>query len=267
MKCKKVKSQLYQCNCGFLLKILVLILAVLVIDACDESDENVNAVMLKPVASYYVDIMETSDLCFGSTKDILFTVSDNTAKAYKISTTGKVLAEYKYAGNDLEGICYVDNMYIYIAEERLRKVVKLDLQGNKISEKMIPVEYNQENEGLEGIAYATFNQHFYIINEMNPGVLIETDKNLNIVKSYELSFADDYSGICVDNLHQELWILSDISATVNKCNMQGDLIESFGVPVSNPEGIAFYPQDSVLYIISDSQSRLYKFDLKANNKK
>jgi uncharacterized protein YjiK len=266
VKYKKAKSQLCRSNCGFLLKVL-LISAVLVINACDESDENNNAVMLKPVASYYVDILETSDLCFGSTKDVLFTVSDNTAKAYKINTTGKVLAEYKFTGNDLEGICFVDNQYIYVAEERLRKVVKLDLQGNKISEKVIPVEYNQENEGLEGIAYATFNQHFYILNEMNPGILIETDKNLNVLNMYDLTFADDYSGVCLDNLNKELWILSDMSATANKCTMQAVLIESFSVPVTNPEGIAFYSQDSTLYIISDSQSRLYKFDLKTNNKK
>lgn len=245
----------------------MLVSVVLVFNACDDSDENENIVMLKPVASYYVDILETSDLCFGATKDILFTVSDNTAKAYKISTTGKVLNEYNFTGNDLEGICFVDNQYIYVAEERLRKVVKLDLQGNKISEKMIPVEYNTENEGLEGIAYATFNQHFYILNEMNPGVLIETDKNLNILNSYELSFADDYSGICVDNVNKELWILSDLSSTANKCSMQGEIMESFDVPVTNPEGIAFYPQDSTMYIISDSQSRLYKFDLKTSKKK
>jgi uncharacterized protein YjiK len=266
VKSKKVKSQLCKGNCGFISLKIFLIGVVFLLHACGTSDEDYS-VALKPVSSYYVDILETSDLCFGSTKDILYTVSDNTSKVYKITTTGRIMAEYLYTGSDLEGVCFVDNQFVYVAEERLRKIVKLDLQGIKVSEKMIPVEYNKENEGLEGIAYATFNQHFYIVNEMNPGILIETDKNLNVLNTYDLTFADDYSGICVDNLNKELWILSDMSATANKCTMEGDLIVSYSIPVTNPEGIAFYPQDSIMYIISDSQSKLFKFDLKVNNKK
>lgn len=256
-----MKSQLTFTNCGFISKLAFIIALSLIfmIDACDETDHNL--LLLSITESYDIDLLETSDLCFGSTTDILYTVSDNTSKVYKISTKGKVLAELKYSGNDLEGLCYVGNQFVYVAEERLRKIVKLDWQGNLISEKIIPVENNQENEGLEGISYATFNQHFYIINEMNPGLLIETDKNLNVLYTYPLTFAYDFSGICVDNVNQELWIVSDLSASVNKCTMQGELIESYQIPVTNAEGVAFNPVDSTLYVISDSQSKLYKFNL------
>lgn len=210
---------------------------------------------------YNINIKETSDLCFGATNDILYTVSDNTAKAYKISTTGKVLSALAYTGSDLEGITNVDNKFLYVAEERLRTIIKLDLQGNKIEQKAIPVEKNDENQGLEGISYATFNKHFYILNEMNPGLLIETDDKLNVLKDYTLKFADDYSGVCVDNVNQQLWIVSDLSATVNKCTMQGELIKSYRIPVSNAEGIAYDPISSKLYVVSDSEARLYFFQI------
>jgi uncharacterized protein YjiK len=172
-----------------------------------------------------------------------------------------VLSELAYSGSDLEGLCYVGNQFLYVAEERLRTVIKLDMQGNKLEQKAIPVEKNDENQGLEGISYATFNKHFYILNEKNPGLLIETDENLNVLKTYPLSFADDYSGICVDNVNQQLWIVSDESASVTKCTMKGESIVSYRIPVSNPEGIAFDPLTNQLYIISDSEARLYFFQI------
>jgi len=258
----KAKSQLRTINCGFasIQVLLITFCFAFLLSSCrDENPDNLT--ILSPVAVYDVNIKETSDLCFGATKDILYTVSDNTAKPYKISTTGKVLSVLNYTGFDLEGITYVDNKFLYVAEERLRVIVKLDLQGNKIEQKAIPVEKNDENQGLEGISYATFNNHFYILNEMNPGLLIETDQNLNVLKNYTLKFAEDYSGVCVDNVNQQLWIVSDLSATVNQCTMQGELIKSYRIPVSNAEGIAFDPKTNKLYIISDSEARLYFFQI------
>jgi len=259
-----MESQLYTNNCGFIsvwLFVPVFFLLIIAISCNSEKEDNMTK--LYPVAVYSVNIPETSDLSFGSSTDILYTVSDRTAKVYKITTQGKVLSELSYTGSDLEGVSYVGNQFLYVAEERLRTVFKLDLQGNKIEQKAIPVEKNDENQGLEGISYATFNKHFYILNEKNPALLIETDENLNVLNSYLLSFANDYSGICVDNVNQQLWIVSDESASVTKCTMKGELIESYRIPVSNPEGIAFNPLTNDLYVISDTEARLYLF--KINN--
>jgi len=260
-----MKSQLSINNCGFIsLWFFMPVLFFLLFAYACKKDKKDSLTMLDPVSVYTVNIPETSDLSFGSSMEILYTVSDRTAKVYKITTQGKVLSELSYTGSDLEGVSYVDNQFLYVAEERLRTVIKLDLQGNQLDQKAIPVENNDDNQGLEGISYANYNKHFYILNEKNPGLLIETDENLNILKSYPLSFALDYSGICVDNENQQLWIVSDESASVTKCTMKGELIESFRIPVSNPEGIAFNPETNELYIISDTEARLYLFKL--NNK-
>jgi uncharacterized protein YjiK len=264
MICKKAKSQLTKTSCGFasLMLILSKILILFVMSSCSKQKKD-NLTLLSPLEIYAVNIPETSDLNFGSSPDILYTVSDRTAKVYKITTKGKILSELAYTGGDLEGVCYAENQFLYVAEERLRKIIKLDLQGNQVGEKTIPVEINDENQGLEGISYAAFNTHFYILNEKNPELLIETDENLNVLKTYPLSFASDYSGICVDNVNQQLWIVSDESASVNQCTMKGELIESYRIPVSNPEGIAFNPETNELFIISDTEARLYLF--KINN--
>lgn len=257
-----MKSQLCVDNCDFISAwFFVPVLALMLLSNSCKKDKKETIEMLNPYAVYIVNIPETSDLSFGSSTDILYTVSDRTAKVYKISTKGKVLSELQYTGSDLEGVCNFENQYIYVAEERLRKIIKLDLQGNKISEKAISVEINDENQGLEGISYDTFNKHFYILNEKNPGLLIETDENLNVQKNHFLTFSSDYSGICVDNVNQQLWIVCDESASVNQCTMDGTLIKSYRIQVSNPEGIAFNPETNELFVISDSEARLYHFKL------
>ena len=259
-----MESQFSVKNCGFIsLLFFVPVLSFLLFAISCKKNKEDSLTMLDPVAVYSVNIPETSDLSFGSTADILYTVSDRTAKVYKITTQGKILSELQYTGNDLEGVSYAGNQFLYVTEERSRTVIKLDLQGNIIEQKAIPVEINDENQGLEGISFATFNKHFYIVNESNPGLLIEMDENLNVIENYPLTFANDYSGICVDNENQQLWIVSDESASVTKCTMKGELIESYRIAVSNPEGIAFNPETKELFIISDSEARLYVF--KINN--
>jgi uncharacterized protein YjiK len=260
-----VKPQLKTYNCGFtsagIIDMVSVVLTVILTIACSERQDN-NLEQLNPTGVYSLNIPETSDLCFGSNSTILYTVSDNTAKVYKISNAGKILAELQYKGTDPEGICYVGNQFLYLAEERQRIIYKLDLQGNQLDQRAIAVEKNEDNNGLEGISYATLNKHFYIINEKNPGLLIETDENFNVQKNYSLKFSSDYSGICVDNTNQQLWIVCDEAATVNQCTMQGELIKSYHIPVSNPEGIAFDPLSNKLYIVSDAEARLYSFEIK-----
>jgi len=259
----KAKSQSEKSYCGFALAktALAAFSLVFIVSACSERHDD-NLEQLTPLEVYRINIPETSDLCFGSNNSILYTVSDNTAKVYKISGAGKILAELQYKGTDPEGICYVDNQFLYLAEERQRIIFKLDLQGNQLEQTSIAVEKNDDNQGLEGISYATFNKHFYILNEKNPGLLIETDENMNVLKNHSLTFSSDYSGICVDNINQQLWIVCDEAATVNQCNMQGELIKSYRIPVSNPEGIAYDPLSSKLYIVSDAEARLYSFEIK-----
>ncbi len=257
-----VRPQSLQSDCGSdsSCSMLILIVIILFCQSCSKKADD-GSVSLIPIEVHKLNLPEPSDLCFGPGNQILYTVSDNTAKVYKITIQGKILETLPFVGNDLEGVCYVNDQFLYVAQERLRKITKLDLQGNVIAEASIPVEINDLNSGLEGIAYNTLNRCFYILNEVNPGLLIITDENFSVLKKITLSFAADYSGICVDNQNQELWILSDVSASVNRCTLEGQLIEKFRIPVNNPEGIALDVENRLLYIVSDQEGTLYKFQL------
>jgi len=246
---------------GFKLVISTMFLFLLIgCNCCTKQEKNLLPILL-PDAVYKLAVKEPSDLCFGSSTDILFTVSDNTAQVYKITNTGKVLEALKYIGSDLEGVTYAKNQFLYVAEERLRSIEQVDLQGNLISHYDVPVENNDENSGLEGITYNAVNNCFYILNEINPGLLIITNEQLNILKEIKLKFADDYSGICIDEKSQELWIVSDLSATVSRCTLNGELIDQFRIPVNNPEGIAVDTRTRKMFIVSDREARLYQFTI------
>lgn len=257
-----LKPQPFCNGCGFKQKICIRFLSAIILFClgCSKKTSD-DTVGLIPIDVVKLSIPEPSDLCFGPGNQILYTVSDNTAQVYKITIQGKILQTLPYVGNDLEGVCYVNDQFLYLAEERYRKIVKLDLQGNKISESSIPVEINDLNSGLEGISYNPVNKYFYILNEVNPGLMIVTDEKFNFLKKQTLSFASDYSGICVDVQNQELWILSDVSATANKCTLEGELIEKFKLPINNPEGIALDTENHLLYVVSDQEATLYKFQL------
>ena len=75
--------------------------------------------------------------------------------------------------------------------------------------------------------------------------------------TYDLDFADDYSGIFYENSSNLLWILSDQDKTVNKCTLKGKLIESYKIDIKQAEGIVV--TNNYIYIVSDAEEKLYSY--------
>ena len=90
-----------------------------------------------------------------------------------------------------------------------------------------------------------------------PGKLIRLRNDFSVLAKYDLNFAADYSGIFYENASNQLWILSDQNKTVNKCTLSGELIESFKIKVSQPEGIAV--TGNYIYIVCDAKAKLYVY--------
>lgn len=248
-----------------LLKLFFFSLPTIVIVQCQSLNHDPisdSAPELKPVASYELDIIEPSDLYYDATEKILLTVSDCKSKIYKISFTGVILSDIETDITNMEGICYGKNRSMCVVDELARSVMVTDSMGKTISLYEISIPVEDANSGLEGIAYAPFNDHYYLINEQNPDLLIETDSEFSQLATYHLSFAEDYSGICVDNKNRHLWIVSDISETITRCDMKGNPIATFNISVKNVEGIAYNPETKDLYLVSDSKSKLYLYSLK-----
>lgn len=224
--------------------------------SCEKDTENTN--QLEVLSSYDISVPEPSGLAINSAGNILYTVSDHTNKVYKLSMAGALLHTYDFTGNDLEGICNYNSGKLLLAQERTKTVVEYTIANNTHINHVIDYENNDENSGVEGITYNSSTQNIYILNEKDPGKLIVLDTNFSIVNSYNLDFANDYSGLFYDATDDLLWIISDQSQSINKCSLTGELLESFKIGVTKPEGIVI--SNNKIYIVSDSEEKLYLFE-------
>lgn len=167
-----------------------------------------------------------------------------------------------FSGNDLEGVCQSPlDQTIWIVEERRRELVQLDSLGTELSRKFINVENNEENSGLEGAAIEPVSGARYIANEKNPAQLIRLDAQNQIDQTWNISFIDDCSGLAFEPSGDFLWIVSDESKSVVKCDSHGSKIASYSIDMDKAKGIAVSVSDSIIYIVSDSQEKLYKFKI------
>jgi uncharacterized protein YjiK len=215
---------------------------------------------LKTHLTYPLNVEEPSGLSLSSESGVFFTVSDNTNRIYKISETGEILDEFSYNGNDLEGVVYnpADNT-IWVAEERNKEIVNIDMFGNEINRISIPLISSKKSNGTEGICINPSNGHIFALNEKEPGKLIEINSSGFVINETELSFANDYSGICFGDSNGELWILSDESSIIARCDLSGTVINKYSIDVKKAEGIAIDFEKGFIYIVCDSKEKLHIF--------
>ena len=227
--------------------------------ACNKSDSVVKTSnTLELISSYKINVSEPSGLAISTNGTELFTVSDNTNNIYKLSVTGDILKEFQFTGNDLEGISTYTAGKLLISEERTKQIIEFDINTQNFTTQTIDYKNQDANSGIEGICYNPNTKAIYILNEKNPGLLIELDTSFSIVSTVELKFASDYSGIFYDVSLNVLWIVSDQSKTLNKCKLNGDLIKEYQLKLSKAEGVAV--TSNKIYIVSDSENKLYVFN-------
>ncbi|MEN8124409.1 MAG: SdiA-regulated domain-containing protein, partial [Bacteroidota bacterium] len=135
------------------------------------------------------------------------------------------------------------------------QIVEYDMNTGHTLKHTINYENNDDNSGIEGVAYAKNLNAIFILNEKNPGKLIKLRSDFSIIAEYDLNFASDYSGIFHENSTNNLWIVSDKNKTLNKCTLKGDLIESYSIRVTQAEGIAI--SKDKIYVVSDAEEKLY----------
>ncbi|RLD26004.1 MAG: hypothetical protein DRI54_03705 [Bacteroidetes bacterium] len=202
-----------------------------------------------------MDVLEPSGLAVSSSGNVLYTVSDNTAEVYKLSTKGDILQTFNYKGNDLEGVSTFTGNNLLLAEERTKEIVVFDMSSGTSTKHFINYDNNNKNSGIEGVTYNSIDGTIFILNEKNPGKLIRLRADFSIIAEYELDFASDYSGIFHDSSSNELWIISDQNKTINKCTLTGELIKRYPISVTQAEGIAI--ANDKIYVVSDAEEKLY----------
>ncbi len=209
---------------------------------------------------YDIKVKEPSGLSLNFDGTGLLTVSDKTGRVYALSFEGESTGQLDFKGKDLEGITTdVENGYLYVIQERSNTIIKLDMLGRQLASYKLPQYGKSKNSGLEGITFCESRGTFFIVNEKSPGRLIEWSPEKGIIAENELNFAKDFSGICWDKSTDKLWIISDLSGVLVQCEYDGTPIESHTTGIKKAEGIAIYPASGEIYIVSDSDKKLYVF--------
>ncbi len=238
-------------------KMLGLLIALLFLGACDKETKKTHDTKLELIKAVKLEVKEPSGLCFTANKNAFYTVSDNSAKVNKLSLTGALIKTLSYEGEDLEGVTVdPNNGNVLVVEERRRELVKLDSNGKEIDRLHIAIEENSLNKGLEGVTYNAKNNHIYLLNEQNPGLLVELDVFGKIIKQTKLDFAIDYSGIFYEQSENVIWIISDKSKSITKCDLNGKKILSFKIKESKAEGIVVDANNRKIYIVLDGLDKL-----------
>ena len=234
---------------------ITLLLVLAVFSGCIKEKEEMPAEKITLIGTYDIPVPEPSGLTLTYNQTGFWTVSDEDSSVYELDRYGKIIKRMQVDGFDLEGITLVNDSTLAIVLERTREVVILDTSGTELQRVKINLK-GELNSGLEGITYNNEVNHYYIVNEKNPALIIELDKDLNEVKRDTIKFAADASGILYDKNNSMLWILSDEDQMITKTDLELNIIAKFKISVIQPEGITINSAGDRMYIVSDKEEKL-----------
>lgn len=248
--------------------IFLTLLLITLIDSCKK--ENGDETPVKPLGTlekvneFDLDITEPSGLSFGPGGNSLLIVSDNTNKVYETDLQGNVIRELEYVGSDLEGVTFNEGTQIVaVAEERKRQIVFLDYPNGIEMERIdITTGGSTDNKGLEGLSFNKNNSAYYLVNEDVPGELIVWNKQFGNISKTELRFASDYSAIFVDTRNALLWIVSDESQALYKCDYNANILKEYTLPYTKFEGVVVDADQQLVYLVNDKTFKLFVFKIK-----
>lgn len=221
------------------------------------------------IAVYPLDIGDPSGLTIDMSGEFLWTVSDDPGDhIYKISFEGEILDVLTaYEGDDMEGITMNPNDgTLWVAEEKLRQIVQLTVEGEVLQVVDVPVEQNNLNDGLEGIAWNPANDHVFILNEKNPRLFIELDSQFNVHRTVSPIFdypynMQDLAGLFYLHEEREFWIVSDDSEKIVVTDKELNPLRGYKLSGDKFEGIAVDTNRERLYLVNDREEALYVFEL------
>lgn len=203
-------------------------------------------------------ITEPSDLTIDETGKILWTVTNKPARVYQLDLSGNVTKTLNYVGQDLEGIAYDQaSRSLWVTEERTRELVHLSMEGDVLGRTPLDLA-GKPNHGPEGVCLDDKGRMF-MLNEKQPGLFVELDKNHAITKRVPLSFAGDYSGITWDRKKGCFWIVSDESQTLFLWTKSKGILGQFPLGYPKAEGVAVDEAARAVYIVSDSENKLFVY--------
>ncbi len=215
----------------------------------------VSAQSLKPTQKFKIAIDEPSDIAYCTESNSCFVVSDN-GQLYETSTEGKLVRKANLLATDLEGV-FVRGEHVYAVDERLRKIYKLDRQTLTVKGVFTIPYYGPRNSGYEGMTFNPVKNCFVLVIEKNSPTILELDTQFRVINETVVK-VQDISAVTFQN--GKLILLSDEEQAVLVLNPETYSIEKrFKIPVVNPEGISFLPDDRMM-VLSDGMNKLFYFN-------
>ncbi len=238
------------------IKVFIISLSLFLIQGCEMKNKPIEKIKL--IQSYSLKISEPSDAALAENK--LWIVSDSKSTVYQTDLEGNILYKFKIDATDLEGITIFDKSFLAITIEKKREIIISDFKGNEISRVSFNID-GDKNSGLEGITYNPVNNHFYLVNEKNPVLIIETDKKFNEIKRSKVKEVKDLSGISYSEKENCLWLLSDEDQKIIKYSLKGEFLAEYKINVDQPEGIAVDDKNNLIYVLSDKEGKLFVYKI------
>lgn len=209
---------------------------------------------LREVSDHGLDIDEPSDLAFIG--DQLHVVSDRHSKVYAITRKGNLEDTLDIEGSDLEALAHGKGALV-VGGEANDSVWFLDDDGRRIEDWEVDGA-DEGNSGIEGLAFDD-DGHLFVAKEKDPARIIELDEQGDQVERTHVEFADDLSALSWNAEDGRLYALSDDERALYRLDRDLDVDDAWHLPVEHPEGLAF--DGDRVYIASDSEERLYVFEL------
>lgn len=207
------------------------------------------------VDDHRVDVAEPSDLAFWD--GALYTVSDRHSKIYEIDDDGDVRNTIDVDGRDLEALAVDEDGHFYIADESRAKIWRVDRHGER--KESFDVDLSDSNSGIEGLTFDD-DGNMLVAQEKDPSRVVTLDTgNGDELDRTKLNFLDDLSAITWNFDDDHPYALSDEDHSLYRLDHDFDKITRWKLPIDKPEGVAF--DGSRVYIVSDSEERLYIFEL------
>ena len=201
-----------------------------------------------------VDVEEPSDLVAVDGK--LYTVSDRHSKIYKITPDGDARTELDIAAQDLEALAFDhERGEFMIGDESSGKIWYIDATGSRYDS--IELDAGDGNSGIEGLVVKP-NGHTFVAKEKDPARIFELDADGDPLYEMTADF-EDISAISFNARDNRIYVLSDQEQSLFRLDNNWNVDRAWRLPMDQPEGVAF--DREFVYIVSDSESRLYTFEL------
>ncbi|MBT9456315.1 MAG: SdiA-regulated domain-containing protein [Burkholderiaceae bacterium] len=237
--------------------------------------------------------LEASAVTYARDRGTLFFVGDEGLGVVEISRTGQTLGSMRFSNwptassnNDAEGLTYLGNGQLVVAEERLQDAYRFNyVAGGSVALKdadFVSIAGTVGNIGTEGISYDPRNGTFVSVKQDNPqavlaggltfakagGVstmtaLFNADAKLGLNSLSDVQTLSPIDALAGSAAADNLLILSLDSKKLVEINRKGDVLSSFdltGVTNQAIEGVTV-DEKGVIYLVAEDSgtpnSRLF----------